>query len=46
MLPGIFTWVQTVGGFALIGVLAWLAVDWMRRRPADRDKVPGGLRAS
>ena len=44
VLPGIFAWVQTVGGFALVGVLAWLAADWMRRKPAERDKVPPGLR--
>ena len=40
----LFHWVQTVGGFAMIGFLAWLAVDWMRRRPADRDAVPQSRR--
>ncbi len=41
---GLYHWVQTVGGFAMIGVVAWLLVDWVRRRPADRDAVPTPLR--
>jgi ABC-type transport system involved in multi-copper enzyme maturation permease subunit len=37
---GLMHWVQTVGGFAMVGLLAWLVFDWMRRRPADRARVP------
>lgn len=37
---GVWDWVQTVGGFAMIGLLAWLAFGWYRRRPADRARVP------
>jgi hypothetical protein len=37
---GLMHWVQTVGGFAMVGLLAWLVFDWMRRRPADRALVP------
>ena len=44
LLPALFRWVQTVGGFAMIGILGWLAVDWMRRRPADRAAVPRSRR--
>jgi ABC-type transport system involved in multi-copper enzyme maturation permease subunit len=40
ILPGLWYYVQTVGGFAMVGILAWLVCDWARRRPADRDKVP------
>ncbi|HVS38301.1 MAG TPA: ABC transporter permease, partial [Gemmataceae bacterium] len=44
VLPGIFSWVQTVGGFAMIGVLIWLVADWRRRKPAARDAVPAWMR--
>jgi hypothetical protein len=37
---GLMHWVQTVGGFAMVGLLAWLVFDWMRRRPTDRARVP------
>jgi hypothetical protein len=37
---GLMHWVQTVGGFAMVGLLAWLVYDWMRRRPLDRSRVP------
>ena len=37
---GLNHWVQTVGGFAMVGLLAWLVFDWFRRRPADRARVP------
>jgi hypothetical protein len=41
---GLFHWVQTVGGFAMAGVVAWLLYDWFRRRPADRAAVPAAQR--
>ena len=37
---GLVHWVQTVGGFAMVGLLAWIVFDWMRRRPLDRARVP------
>ncbi len=37
---GIVQWIHTVGGFAMVGLLAWLVFDWMRRRPAERAVVP------
>jgi hypothetical protein len=37
---GIWHWVQTVGGFAMVGLLFWLVFDWARRRPIDRARVP------
>ena len=37
---GAWDWVQTVGGFAMIGLLAWLVFGWYRRRPADRARIP------
>ena len=36
---GIWHWGQTVGGFAMVGLLFWLAFDWARRRPIDRASV-------
>ena len=37
---GLWHWVQTVGGFAMVGLLAWLVFGWYRRRPADRARTP------
>src|SRR5262245_31494121 len=37
---GLFYWVQTVGGFAMVGLLAWLLFGWTRMRQADRDRIP------
>src|SRR5438552_2731010 len=37
---GLVYWVQAVGGFAMVGLLLWLALGWTRLRPADRDRIP------
>ena len=37
---GVWVWVQTVGGFAMVGLLAWLAFGWSQRKAADRERVP------
>src|SRR6516164_1850098 len=37
---GAWYWVQTVGGFAMVGLLIWLAAGWPHVRPADRARIP------
>jgi ABC-type transport system involved in multi-copper enzyme maturation permease subunit len=37
---GLVYWVQAAGGFAMVGLLLWLAIGWTRMRPADRARIP------
>jgi len=38
---GILQWVQSVGGFACLGLLLWLAFGWTRTSAVDKNRVPG-----
>ena len=37
---GILQWVQSVGGFACLGLLLWLVFGWLRTSAVDKSRVP------
>ena len=37
---GILQWVQSVGGFACLGLVLWLIFGWLRTSAVDKNRVP------
>ncbi len=37
---GIIQWVQSVGGFACLGLLLWLVFGWMRTSVVEKNRLP------
>lgn len=37
---GVVQWVQSVGGFACLGLLLWLVFGWMRTSAVEKSRIP------
>src|SRR5579885_649016 len=43
-LPAMFvSWVQDVGGFAMLAIVLWLLFGYLRMRPVEEARIPGWM---
>ncbi len=43
-LPAMFvSWVQDVGGFAMLAIVLWLLFGYLRMRPVEKARIPGWM---